>query len=125
MSRRFCPHAVTPGALLNTPPRRSQLRTDGRHAAPSHALWIHRAVGAEPEDVEPVLAPRRDGDWTREDAAEPFPVERRRPPRGSVPRLVVHRAISAESEDIEPVLSPRRDDGRAGEDAAEPFPIER
>ena len=60
MSSRLLPHAATAGGLVKTPPSRSQSSGDGRHAAPSHALWIHRAVGAEPEDVEPVLTPRRD-----------------------------------------------------------------
>src|SRR5262245_213403 len=39
MSRRLRPHAATAGGLMKTPPRCSQSSGDGRHAAPSQALW--------------------------------------------------------------------------------------
>jgi hypothetical protein len=125
MSSRLLPHAATAGGLVKTPPSRSQSSSDGRHADPSHAFVIHRAVHAEPEDVEPVRAPRHDSRRTREDPAEALPVERRWPPRRAVPRLVIHRAVGAEPEDVEPVLTPRRDRRRTREDAAEPLPVQR
>src|SRR3954451_8091265 len=57
MSRRFWPQAATAGGLLKTPPNDSQSSCDGRPGAAVPRLVEHRAVGAEAEDVQTILAP--------------------------------------------------------------------
>ena len=65
---------------------------------------IHRAVGAESKDVQPVVPPRGDRRRAREDTTETLPIERRWTPGRAVPRFVIHRAVGAEAKDVQPVV---------------------
>src|ERR1017187_4959208 len=86
-------------------------------------LVVHGAVRAQPEDVQPVVAPRGDCRGAGEHAPQSFPIGGRGLPGGAVPGLVVHGAVRAQPEDVQPVVAPRGHRRPAREHATQPFPV--
>src|SRR5712692_8686902 len=74
---------------------------------PVPGFVVHRAVRAQTEYVQPVVAPRGDRRWAGEHSSEPLPVQQRRAPSTPVPGFVIHRAVRAQTEYVQPVVAPR------------------